>query len=98
MKKNTMQLLTTAANMIKPHLHNIKTSTSPEEAAIILNNTLHITLTPAEIDGFKEADGFKKAEDTLLFLLRGLGIRIGLTVKNIDWWYYNRYLKGEVNK
>jgi len=92
MKKNTMQLLTTAANMIKPHLYNIKTSTSPEEAAILLNNTLRITLTPAEIDGFKEA------EDTLLFLLRGLGIRIGLTVKNIDWWYYNRYLKGEVNK
>jgi hypothetical protein len=92
MKKNTMQLLTTAANMIKPHLYNIKTSTSPKEAAILLNNTLRITLTPAEIDGFKEA------EDTLLFLLRGLGIRIGLTVKNIDWWYYNRYLKGEVNK
>ena len=92
MKKNTMQLLTTAANMIKPHLYNIKTSTSPEEAAILLNNTLRITLTPAEIDGFKEA------EDTLLFLLRGLGIGIGLTVKNIDWWYYNRYLKGEVNK
>ena len=92
MKKNTMQLLTTAANMIKPHLYNIKTSTSPEEASIILNNTLRITLTPAEIDGFKETN------DTLLFLIRGLGIRIGLTVKNIDWWYYNRYLKEEVDK
>lgn len=92
MKKNTMQLLTTAANMIKPHIHSIKTATSPEEASIILNNTLRITLTPAEIDGFKETN------DTLLFLIRGLGIRIGLTVKNIDWWYYNRYLKEEVDK
>ena len=92
MKKNTMKLLTCAANTIKTHIHSIKTTTSPEEASIILNNTLRITLTPAEIDGFKETN------DTLLFLIRGLGIRIGLTVKNIDWWYYNRYLKEEVDK
>ena len=92
MKTSSMYLLQLAADTMKPHLHTITTATSTKEASIILDNTLRITLTPAELEGFKETD------DVLLFLLRALGLRINLTVKNIDWWYYNRYLKGEVNK
>lgn len=89
MKASSMYLLKLAADTMKPHLHNIKTATSAKEASIILDNTLRITLTPAELDGFKETD------DLLLFLLRALGLRINLTVKNIDWWYYNRYLNNK---
>ena len=85
MKASSMYLLKLAADTMKPHLHSITTTTSSKEASIILDNTLRITLTPAELDGFKEAD------DLLLFLLRALGLRINLTVKNIDWWYYNLY-------
>lgn len=85
MKASSMYLLKLAADTIKPQLHTITATTSTKEASIILNNTLRITLTPAELEGFKETDNM------LLFLLRTLGIRINLQVQEIDWWYYNLY-------
>lgn len=82
MKRTTMQLLTTVANVIKPHLQKTYTA----EQAVKLLDELKLTITPAELQYFPEA------EDKLLFLLRALGVRINLQVKDIDWWYYNRYL------
>ena len=49
MKASSMYLLKLAADTMKPHLHNIKTATSSKEASIILDDTLRITLTPAEL-------------------------------------------------
>jgi hypothetical protein len=85
MKNSTMQLLATAAKAMEPHIHKITTLPDEAHASILLNDSLGITLTEAELVGLFST------ENKLLFLLRAIGVRINIPVKDIDWWYYNKF-------